>query len=432
MSKAAAAGAGVRALAARVVSEVIDRGRSMDTALASVPAAWPDADRGLVNAIAYGVIRDYRRLDAMLAPRLKRVPQPLLKALLLVGLYQLESMRVPAHAAVHATVAATRELQLGRARGLVNAVLRGHVRDGAPELSSAPGIRYSHPDWLVDAIAADWPERATDVLAGNNIQAPMHLRVNHRVTDREAYLATLAEAGIDARAMPENDVGITLAEPVSARALPGFAAGRVSIQDGAAQLAAALVDAGDGERVLDACAAPGNKSAHLLERADIDLLALDIDAERVATLEQTLQRLQLSARMRAADALDTRDWWDGVPFDHILLDALCSGTGVIRRHPDIKWLRRADDIAAATRRQAALLRALWPTLAPGGRLVYATCSVLQAEGMDVVSDFLGEYPDAREQVIAADWGEPVAVGRRIAPGQHGFDGFYYAVMTRRA
>jgi len=417
-------------MAARAVTAVLDDGRSLDAALGSVPATWTDADRALVNALAYGVLRDYRQLDVMLAPRLSRAPQPLLKALLLVGIYQLERMRVPAHAAVHATVAATRELKLGRARGMVNAVLRGHQRDGAPELPDSPGVQYSHPDWLLHAIRADWPDTHTDVLAGNNTQAPMHLRVNSRATSRDAYMAHLAEADIKARAMPQADTGITLEAPMSAQALPGFAEGRVSIQDGAAQLAAGLLDAQDGDRVLDACAAPGNKSAHMLEQADIDLLALDIDGARLATLDDTFERLRLTAHTQAADALDVANWWDGRPFDRILLDAPCSGTGVIRRHPDIKWLRRASDVTAAAERQAALLRALWSTLAPGGRLVYATCSILQAEGVDGVTAFLDEHADARERTVEADWGQMQAAGRRIAPGQHGFDGFYYAVLER--
>lgn len=408
----------------------MEAGRSLDAALAAERENVAEADRALVAALAFGVLREHRRLANMLAPRLKRAPQPLLQALLLVGLYQLEAMRIPAHAAVHATVGATRALGLSKARGLVNAILRGHQRDGAPALADDAGVRHSHPDWLVAALRTDWPERWAEVLAANNSQAPMHLRVNERAADRETYRDALAEQGITATPTPHLPSSLTLAQPVSTGALPGFAEGRVSVQDGAAQLAADLLAPRDGERVLDACAAPGNKSAHLLERARLDLLALDIDTERLATLKATLDRLGLDARTHAADAQNVAAWWDGRAFDRILLDAPCSGTGVIRRHPDIKWLRRADDIPAAAARQGALLDALWPTLAPGGRLVYATCSILRPEGADVLEAFLARCPDARERPIEAGWGEAEAVGRRIAPGADGFDGFYYAVLER--
>lgn len=421
-----------RALAARAVAAVMDSGRSLDAALAELPETLASADRALVSALAYGVLRDYRRLDALLAPRLKRTPQPLLRALLLVGLVQLESMRVPPHAAVHASVAASAAIGLGKARGLVNAILRAHQRDDAtPRDRLAPGVGYSYPDWLVQRIQADWGGLWPSVLAGGNRAAPMHLRANSRHGDRYMARRALAAAGFESHAARICDSVLTLDTPIAARELPGFDAGRVSIQDGAAQLAAGLLDAADGDHVLDACAAPGNKSAHLLERADIDLLALDIDPARLDTLRQTLARVGRGARLQAGDAARSGDWWDGRVFDRILLDAPCSGTGVIRRHPDIKWLRRAGDIAAAAERQQAMLDALWPTLAPGGRLVYATCSILRAEGVDVIADFLARNADAREQVIDARWGFAERHGRRIAPGMHGFDGFYYAVLERR-
>ncbi|WP_423823079.1 16S rRNA (cytosine(967)-C(5))-methyltransferase RsmB [Salinisphaera sp. SPP-AMP-43] len=425
-----AEGARPRVLAARAVAAVIDGGRSLDAALADWPSDFVGVDRALARMLAYGTLRDYRRLGALLAPRLKKKPQPLLDALLRVGLFQLESTRVPAHAAVHATVAAAPKLKLGKARGLVNAVLRGHQREPARIDESASALALSYPDWLADAILADWGAAGEAVLAAGNAQAPMHLRTNTRATDREALQSELAEAGIDAEPIALCRAGLTLAEPVAAERLPGFEAGRVSIQDGAAQLAVDLVAPQAGERVLDACAAPGNKSAHLLERADITLTALDIDADRLATLQATLDRLGLSATVCVGDAGQPALWWDGQPFDRILLDAPCSGTGVIRRHPDIKWLRRPEDITAAAARQRALLDALWTTLAPGGRLVYATCSILRAEGVDVVGDFLAATPGAREQPIEAEWGQAERFGRRIAPGAHGFDGFYYALLER--
>lgn len=425
-------GAASRAAAARAIAAVMQDGRSLDAALADAPDTLPTADRALVSALAYGVLRGYRRLDALLAPRLSRKPQPLLRALLLVGLYQLEAMRIPSHAAVHATVAATAALGLGKARGMVNAILRGHLRDGSESRDPlAPGVRYSYPDWLVDMIRADWGRLWPDVLAGGNQPAPMHLRANARHGDRHVAMRALAAAGLESCAPRLCDSAITLATPVAVRDLHGFENGRVSVQDGAAQLAAGLLAAGDGDHVLDACAAPGNKSAHLLERADIDLLALDIDPTRLQTLDETLARVGRSARLQAADATRPQDWWDGRAFDRILIDAPCSGTGVIRRHPDIKWLRRRADIKVAAERQLALLEALWPTLAPGGRLVYATCSILRAEGVDVVDAFIARTEAARERPIDARWGFAERRGRRIAPGMHGFDGFYYAVLERR-
>jgi len=433
------AGSQVRVLAARAVSSVMDDGRSLDVALANLPADMAAADRGLCRMLAYGTLRDYRRLEALLEPRLQRAPQPLLKALLLIGIFQLDATRVPAHAAVHATVSATEGLGLGKARGMVNAILRGHQR-GAPrgagraaeaeEAEESQGMRYSYPDWLVDAIEEDWGGAADQVLAAGNQQAPMHLRVNRRRTTRDAYLAQLTEQGLTGTPLVHCDQGLTLAEPVGTDRLPGFADGLVSVQDAAAQLAAGLLGLRDGQRVLDACAAPGNKSAHLLEQADIDLVALDVDERRLATLDTNLARLGLSARTHTADALATADWWDGQLFDRILLDAPCSGTGVIRRHPDIKWLRRPDDIDEARRRQEALLDALWPTLAPGGQLLYATCSILRFEGSDVIADFAAREPSARVQNLHVDWGWPEAVGKRIRPGQSGMDGFYYALIER--
>jgi 16S rRNA (cytosine967-C5)-methyltransferase len=292
-------------------------------------------------------------------------------------------------------------------------------------------VRYSHPDWLVTAIRSDWPEAWTDVLAANNRRAPMHLRVNARRSARSDYLHTLAAAGLAAAPIDGCPDGITLDAPQPVQTLPGFAEGQVSVQDGAAQLAADLLDLRAGQRVLDACAAPGNKSAHALERRAVELLSLDIDADRLATLAANLARLGLQAQARVADAAEPSAWWDGRPFDRILLDAPCSGTGVIRRHPDIKWLRRPADVQAAEQRQRRLLRNLWPTLATGGRLVYATCSVLRAEGVDVIGSFLAEQRDAREQAITATWGKPEVYGRRITPDAHGFDGFYYAVLERK-
>ncbi len=430
-----ATGAPPRAAAARIVAAVMHSGHSLDDALARHRVDLPGADQALAAAMAYGVLREHRYLSALIAPLLSRAPQPLLHALLLTGVYQLRAMRMPAHAAVHATVAATKALGFAKARGMVNAVLRRYQREGerlAATIGESPGVSHSHPDWLVERIRKDWPQQWSEVLAANNQPAAMHLRVNQRITTRSAYLETLDNAGLEARPIPQAADGITLAAPVATRALPGFDTGQVSGQDGAAQLAVELLDVRDDQHVLDACAAPGNKTAHLLERSDAGVLALDIDPARLAVLDDNLQRLCLSAVLQAADAATPDNWWDGRRFDRILLDAPCSGTGVIRRHPDIKWLRRETDLVAAAVRQRALLDALWPLLADNGLLVYATCSILRAEGVDVARAFLDNTPGVQDVPIDAPWGQAEAVGRRIAPGEYGFDGFYYARFRRVA
>src|SRR5699024_4483269 len=337
-------GAAPRAAAARAVAAVMAAGRSLDVALAQQQHKLSDKDRALMQALAYGVVREHRLLLALLQPLLKRAPQPLLQALLLVGVYQLRAMRIPAHAAVHATVAAAPTLKLGRARGMINAVLRRYQREYKrleQALPVSPAVRTSHPDWLVERLGQDWSQQSAALLAANNEPAPMHLRVNRRRTSRSAYLQTLAAAGIDAEPAAHAPDGLTLAQPQPAATLPGFAAGAVSIQDAAAQRAVDLLALADGQRVLDACAAPGNKTAHMLERAEIDLLALDVAPARLQTLQANLARLQLQATVRTGDATRPAEWWDGQPFARTLLDAPCSGTGVIRRHPDIKWLRRS-------------------------------------------------------------------------------------------
>jgi len=430
LASEAANGARPRVVAARAVAAVIESGRSLDDALADWPANLVGADLALARLLAYGTLRDHRRLGALLAPRLKKTPQPLLDALLRVGLFQLEATRVPAHAAVHATVAATKALKLGGARGLVNAILRGHQREPVSLADAGPAVMASYPDWLAEHIGRDWPDDPAAILAAGNARAPMQLRANRRQGSRDGLVADYRAAGLDVTAMDACADGAQLAEPMAAERLPGFADGRVSIQDGAAQLAADLLAPAEGQRVLDACAAPGNKTAHLLERADIALTALDIDGQRLARVTDTLARLGLAADVRVGDAGAPANWWDGQLFDRILLDAPCSGTGVIRRHPDIKWLRRASDIPAAAERQRGLLAALWATLAPGGRMVYATCSILAAEGDAVIDDFLAREPRAAAQPIEAAWGRATTHGRRIAPGDHDFDGFYYAVLAK--
>lgn len=433
MSNLPNSAASSRAVAARAVLRVF-AGKSFDDAFAHTGLADP-RDLAFAKALAYGVLREHSAL-AWLLTRLLISPLPHsspVHALLCVGLHQLRTLNTAAHAAVSATVDAVDGLGEAKARGLVNAILRRYQRESVKledELPTALATRHSHPAWLVEAIHADWGKQTVDVLTANNTQAPLTLRVNARQSNRAAYLARLAAEGIAASAVPQAPDAVRLHEALGVDAIPGFSSGMVSVQDASAQLAAGLLDVQDGMRVLDACAAPGGKTAHLLETAALDLTALDVDGVRLARVRDTLARLGLDAQCLAADAVSVPWWHKGEPFDRILLDAPCSGTGVIRRHPDIKWLRRADDIERLSRTQLKLLQALWPTLAPGGVLLYATCSILRAEGEEVVQTFLAEADDAAESKILANWGEACTVGRRIAPGGD-FDGFYYARLVKR-
>ena len=409
-----------RVIATRAVAAV-QAGRSLDDAL-------PREADGFTRALAYGVLRDLGPLDALLTPLLRQPPPPNILALLLCGIYQLRSMDVAAHAALNETVEAVVALGQPKLRGLVNAVLRRYQRERAELEAALPQddvTRSSHPRWLVQQIRQDWPAHWQAVLAANNQQGPLTLRVNRRRSTPEHIAARVA-----AMVVPGVADALTLAKAVEVAEIPGFTEGEVSVQDASAQLAADLLDLHDGQRVLDACAAPGGKTAHILERVRADLLAIDLSPGRMARVEQTLSRLTLAAQLKAGDAARPSQWWDRQPFDRILLDAPCSGTGVIRRHPDIKWLRRATDIPRLADTQLGLLRALWPLLAPGGVLVYAVCSVLRAEADAVIGEFLKTEPRARKRVIEADWGEATAHGRRIAPGGS-FDGFYYSVLTYR-
>jgi 16S rRNA (cytosine967-C5)-methyltransferase len=430
------ASAAVRAEAARAVARVM-AGRTLDDALAACSTgALTTQNRSLLQAMVYGVVREHTLLAALAAKLLDKPleKQPDVQALLLCGLHQLRSMRMPAHAAVAETVNAVALLDAHWGRGMVNAVLRRYQRERR-ELEDAlptdPVVRQSHPNWLVDAIRRDWPRVWKKVLLENNEQAPLTLRVNRRRRPATAYLQqALGGAGLRGHVVAGAPDAIALDEAVPVNELPGFADGQVSVQDASAQLAVELLQLTPGLRVLDACAAPGGKTAHILERFDCEVTALDVDPLRLKRVEETLARLQLAAVVKQGDARMPKAWWDEKPFDRILLDAPCSGTGVIRRHPDIKFLRRPADIPRMARAQLDMLHALWPLLAPGGVLVYAVCSVLAAEGVDVVSRFLQDQPGARERPIDAAWGEALAHGRRLAPGGD-FDGFFYARLEKR-
>ncbi len=426
----AAVGARVRAAAASVDAAVVSRGESLDRALAA--ADLPnERDRPLLHAICYAALRWHHRLAWQLEQLLDRPRKRIdanVAALLRVGLVQLQALRIPDHAAVDATVAATGALGVGRARGLVNAVLRRFLRERDSLDAAMRNHREaltSHPAWMLELIADDWPDELDAIVAANNCPAPMWLRVNVTRIDPADYASRLAAAGIDAKPLASRPSAIELAEPCPASTLPGFADGEVSVQDAAAQLAALELGAVRGQRILDACAAPGGKAAHILERCpDIaELVALDLDSVRLERVAATLARLGLTATITCGDASEPQGWWDRKPFDRILLDAPCSALGVIRRHPDIKVLRRPSDIPAVAARQALMLRALWPLLAPGGRLLYATCTVTRTENQRQIDAFVDDTPDAGllEPEFAA----------QVLPGEANMDGFYYACIVKR-
>lgn len=397
-------------------------------------------DRALFKALCYGVCRTLPRLEALAA---KLLVKPFkardadVQALLLLGIHQLLYLRVPAHAAVGETAGAARLLGKEWATRVLNGCLRRLQRESAAlqaEVDRDPAVALLHPGWLLKALRQAWPDDWRAVAEANNVPGPMTLRVNRRHGDREAYLDRLAAAGLEARLCAHAPDGITLEAPCDVHDLPGFDAGHVSVQDEAAQLATVLLGPAlaprPGGRILDACCAPGGKTAHLLEVFDVEMHAVDSDAERLARVEDALQRLGLKARLTHGDAT-ARDWWDGTPFEAILLDAPCSGSGVIRRHPDIKRLRRPSDIKALAALQARLLDNLWPLLRPGGTLLYATCSVLPEENSEQVAAFLARTPDA-EATTPPDvaWGRPAGAGRQLLPEVDSHDGFFYARLRK--
>lgn len=427
--------AAARYQAAVALAQVLANGVSLNEALPAALSRTPPPARALVQECCYGVLRWYPTLtflrDRLLDRPLKAKEQQV-NALLLVGLYQLRYLRVPDHAAVAETVAATEMLKKPWARGLVNAVLRGYLRQRdtlESALGDDPVATAAHPAWLLTRLQQDWPQDWPAIITANNSHPPQGLRVNLRQGSRADYLAQLHAVELAATPAPHTTAGIVLATPCDVARLPGFAEGWVSVQDPAAQLAAELLAVQPGQRVLDACAAPGGKTCHILERTpDCDLLALDNDAARLRRVEENLHRLHLHAQLKTGDALAPATWWDGRPFDRILLDAPCSASGVIRRHPDIKQLRQPADIAALAQRQQALLERLWPLLAPGGRLVYATCSVFKQENEQTLAQFLATGVTAQEHRITADWGCARPHGRQILPGTDSMDGFFYAVL----
>ncbi|MCP1372608.1 16S rRNA (cytosine(967)-C(5))-methyltransferase RsmB [Dyella lutea] len=426
-----------RALAAGGLAEIALRGASLREVMErTAPRLTDPRDRALLMALLSEGARWWLRYDAaldeLLARPLKR-KEPAIHALLVLGLVQLEVLELEDYAAVAATVEATHALKRPALVGLVNAVLRRWQRERGERLArldAQPATRHAHPDWLAAALATDWPAQAGAVMAADNREPPLMLRANRRHGDRGTLVAALREAGQAAEAHPWLADGIVLPHSTDVTRLPGFAEGAFAVQDGAAQVATDLVDACDGQRVLDACAAPGGKACHLLERADVELTALEMDEHRATRIRENLERLRLSAKLIVGDAGDPAAWWDGRPFDRILIDAPCSASGVLRRRPDVRLHRRESDIAELGVQQRRILHALWPLLAPGGQLVYATCSLLRAENEAVVTELLAAHADAEVVPIDLPVGRCAAVGWQILPGDGDLDGMYYAVLRK--
>ncbi len=422
---------GARGLAATLVNAVLLDRRGIGAALEAMRRATPDPRRrAAAQDLAYGVLRQYGRLSHILAALLARPLQPpTLAGPLLVALFELGRASTPAYAVVDAAVREAGRLA-PRAKGLVNAVLRNYLRQRDTLDAGAaadPVGHWNFPLWWIERLRAAYPEHWQDILANANDLPPMSLRIHRRRTGAAEFRTRLAAAGIAFR--DQGEWALTLERALAVEAIPGFAEGEVSVQDLGAQLAAELIDPRPGERLLDACAAPGGKSAHLLERADIELVALDVDGERLARVESNLARLGLGARVLAGDAGRPEDWWDGRVFDRILLDAPCTASGVTRRHPDGRWLKRPEDIGRLAGEQARLLDALWPLLARGGTLLYATCSLFPEENRLQAESFLARHSDARRELLGAfaglDW---VEEGQLLPTREH--DGFFYARFVK--
>ena len=429
-----------RLAAIKTLQLVIEQGRNLPDALGKFKSDNPS----LTQAMCYGVIRHYQRLEFFAS---QLINKPLRKKdqdvhlLILLGVYQLDAMDIPDHAVVSETVKICKALNKDWSRKFVNGVLRQFQRQQEQlnnTIENNPEALYSHPQWLINEIQNDWPDHWQAILEANNQQPPMTLRVNQQQTSRDDYQVALKEAGISAQAHIYVPDALTLNEPCDVKNQPGFDKGSCSVQDASAQLATLLLDAQADDTILDACAAPGGKTAHILESQPQlkKLLALDIEDKRLQSIHENLTRLGLNAEVICGDAAKPGSWWDEKPFDRILLDAPCSATGVIRRHPDIKLLRRADDIPQLVKLQQQILDQLWPLLKPGGMLVYATCSVLQQENTQQIEHFLARQSDAALVDIEASWGINTTAGRQILPGvnqpdANGMDGFFYAQLYKQ-
>ncbi len=422
----------IRALAAKAIFDVLERGVSLSVALPAQQQLLRDGkDKALLAEICYGVMRQLPQLDKLVSGYMQKPlkgKQRVIHQLLLVGAYQLYFTRVPAHAAISETAEGCRALKFENLVKVVNGVLRNIQRQVPPLDESNDTLKYNFPGWIIRRLKDAYPETWEDIIEASHQRPPMWLRNNRRHQSRDAYLQALADAEISAVAGQGEDA-ICLEFATDVARLPHFADGASSVQDGAAQWAASLLAPQNGELVLDACAAPGGKSCHLLELADIELVAVDFDEKRLERVSQNLERLKLNAKVIHGDAGDIGSWWQGDKFDRILLDAPCSATGVIRRHPDIKWLRQNNDIAELAKLQQQILDNCWQWLKPGGTLLYATCSILPEENREQIKAFLERTADATLEALP-NQADNNDIGWQILPGQEDMDGFYYARLKK--
>lgn len=424
----------LRSLSAQLIERVVDKGESLNTALPAAQKKLSDKDSALVQEICFGVLRTLPQLEALIGKLMERPltgKQRVLHYLIMVGLYQLEYTRVPAHAALAETVAGAEVLKRTSLKGLLNGVLRQFQRQREELLASIQDgpQRYLHPGWLLKRLQHAWPEQWQQIVEANNQRPPMWLRVNRQHQDRDAWLNKLVESGRNAQ--PADDVtdALRLDAPAPVSQLPGFAQGWVTVQDLSAQRCALLLEPQNGEQILDLCAAPGGKTTHILEIApEAEVMAVDVDAQRLKRVEENLQRLGMKADVKQGDGRTPQQWCGDHQFDRILLDAPCSATGVIRRHPDIKWLRRDRDIAELAKLQSEILDAVWPHLKPGGTLIYATCSILPEENHQQIDAFLQRQHDAQAESLR----DAPANGLQVFPQAEGGDGFFYAKLIKKS
>lgn len=430
----------IRQLAAETLAPLLRHQGSLKSTLPQALDACPERDRALLQQICYGTMRDFHRLNVIAIKLLKRPFKARdydIRALVLVGIYQLRSLRIPEHAALNETVDAAHSLGKPWATSLLNGLLRSYQREAEAleaHLDSTPASQYNHPDWFISKVQNNWPEHWQQIIDGNNDEsAPLTLRVNRLRISRDQYLAELDVEGIDAVTTPFSPEGITLAKATDVRDLPGYDEGWFSVQDEAAQLSGLLLDLQPGQRVLDACAAPGGKLCHILEQqpdlSSVD--AVELEMRRAGRITENLERLGLSAELRIGDAR-CDDWWDQHPYDRILVDAPCSATGVIRRNPDIKYLRKGEDIQAMADIQINILDNLWRMLKPGGKLLYATCSIFPQENERLIKRFMTQQSDAEHLPLSGEWGVERPYGRQLFPSPGSHDGFFYALLRKTA
>jgi 16S rRNA (cytosine967-C5)-methyltransferase len=429
-----------RLIATQIINQIFEENITLSNALQNNESfKQAGNEKALIQEISYGTFRWYIQLEYLLNQLLeKRIKKKnnRLKYLIIVGLYQLLYMRIPAHAVVTETVETCKKLNMEWAKGLVNAILRRYIREADilnPLHSDDVIIKTSHPKWLIEQLKQDWPDEWNNILDANNQRPPMYLRVNQLRHDRDHYLIKLKEAGIEGGTTPYSNHGILLEQPKDVDQLPGFKEGEVSIQELAAQLSVELLDLKPGQNILDACAAPGGKSSHILESQPElkSMTVIEKDPNRAKRLSDTLKRLNLNAVMKVSDVINIDEWWDKERFDRILLDAPCSATGVIRRHPDIKSLRTPEEVSIISELQIKLLSTLWQTLKRNGLLLYVTCSILKQENSDLIKQFIENQHDCVLKPIKAKWGKDTGYGRQILTGQDNMDGFFYACLEKK-